>query len=105
MHPDESAQNHLKSRSWENDFDELEILLQSVVSKTKSGKISEKHFENNASDARPIAQSVSPLREHLVTQRDEYIQAVIKMSDGNIEKASVTLGFDVDAVKQFLDQI
>ncbi|MGB0371895.1 MAG: response regulator [Opitutales bacterium] len=99
-----SAKEYLRNYPWENGFDEMEVLLQSVIVKGNHTRITEKHFTEDATESNIEEEAVSPLRKHLVTQRDEYIQAVLKMSGGDIEKASASLGIDIDGIKRFLAQ-
>ena len=100
---DDGARDYLRTREWEHSFDELEVLLQSVVLRTQKSSISAKMLTSDGSDGGGCVDvGVSPLRQHLISQRDEYIQAVLVMSNGNYEKASSALGIDIKAIKKLL---
>ncbi|MEM7672860.1 MAG: response regulator [Verrucomicrobiota bacterium] len=101
---DNSAKEYLRSQPWGNGFDELEVLLHGILIKGNLKRLSDKHFLEDSPVSQSDEEQTSPLRRHLVTQRDEYIQAVLKMSGGDISKASSSLGIDIEGIKRFLSQ-
>ncbi|MEM9025472.1 MAG: hypothetical protein AAGB06_00915, partial [Verrucomicrobiota bacterium] len=101
---DNSAKEYLRNQPWGNGFDEMEVLLHGVLIKGNLKRLSDKHFLEDSPESHLDEEQASPLRRHLVTQRDEYIQAVLKMSGGDISKASSSLGIDIEGIKRFLNQ-
>ena len=77
--------------------------MQSIIIKRQKASISREMLTQDGSDASSNFEArASPLRQHLIAQRDEYIQTVLVMSNGNFEKASSALGIDIKAIKKLL---
>ena len=100
---DDTARTYLREFPWANGFDELNVCVDSVLSRTADEFITQDHFPING-DKDTKAESLTPLKRYLLAERDEYVKALVELCDGDLKKAADSLGVTEESIKKLVSK-